>query len=243
MKTSNTILFTAMAILIVLMTAVAIVFKVKSTGFTSVENGNKISREINLESFNRISVEGGFQVEYTVGNDNKLVIEADSSVMERIETSVSGNTLRIHLSRSSGKRIVCKLNAPVFEGLSVSAGGRFSSEDTLVVSNFEVNASAGSVINLIGKFGNVETDASSGSRINLAGTGEKIIASASSGSTNYFADMEANYAKLEASSGASIRINAKELEASASSGASIRYKEGGIIKNVESSSGGSIKSY
>ena len=58
-------------------------------------SGNIISEHRSASNFDGISVGGGFDVEVKTGPAISVVVEADDNIMKHIETSVSGNTLKI----------------------------------------------------------------------------------------------------------------------------------------------------
>ena len=54
-------------------------------------------------------------------------------------------------------------------------------------------------------------------------------------------DLETDYCNAKASSGGAVRVTVnKELSAKASSGGGIHYKGNGVIKEVDTGSGGSV---
>jgi hypothetical protein len=82
---------------------------------------------------------------------------------------------------------------------------------------------SGAIVELAGKVGTLNVDASSGA-----------------GFRGY--NLKATKCIAESSSGAGIQITVdKEISADASSGGYIRYKGEGLIRNIDVSSGGSVK--
>ena len=131
MKTSNKILLTALAVVIVFIIAVAINFKVKLKDYIIEGDGNIITQEQTFEPFDKLIIEGGLSIEYILGESNILIIEADSNLMQNIETSLIDKTLKIKNNTSSRKQVNCKLTAPMVEEIIVSSGAKLISKDTI----------------------------------------------------------------------------------------------------------------
>ena len=58
-------------------------------------SGNLVTETRPAGNFNGISVGGGFEVEVKIGPVTSVVVEADDNIIKYIETSTSGNTLKI----------------------------------------------------------------------------------------------------------------------------------------------------
>lgn len=242
MKTSNQILFTALAVLIVLMTAVAIVFKTKTKDFIVNGDGNVITQERTFGSFDELVVEGGIRIEYLLGESNSLIIEADSNIIQDIETILMDRTLKITKNSSIHKQVRCKLTAPILQKISVSAGANLTSKDTIQSKDLNFIVNAGSSLSLIGNFERIVSSINAGSKVTLVGTCKEMKASLNAGSKLQSFEMETDHLIVDVNAGSNAFVNSKELEASSTGGSTIRYKEGAILKNIETSGGGSIQS-
>ncbi|MDD4746837.1 MAG: DUF2807 domain-containing protein [Salinivirgaceae bacterium] len=242
MKTSNRILLTSLAVIIVLMTAVAIIFKTKTKDLFIEGDGNIITQERTFEPFDKLTIEGGLEVEYIIGESNSLAIEADSNLMQNIETSLIEGTLRIKNNTSIRKQISCKLTAPMVKEITISAGAELTSKDTIQTGMLNFTVNAGSSFALTGNFDTLVSAINAGSKATLIGTCKAMEVSVNAGSKLYAFGLITDHLIVEANAGSNALVNSKELEASASAGSSIRYKEGAILKNIETSAGGSIKS-
>ena len=89
----------------------------------------------------------------------------------------------------------------------------------------------------------INSDNSSGAITEVSGSVEKLSVEASSGSIFKGYGLNSTFCSADVSSGGVIDINVtKELNAEASSGGAINYKGGGLIRNLRTGSGGSVKS-
>ncbi|MDD2196623.1 MAG: DUF2807 domain-containing protein [Bacteroidales bacterium] len=242
MKTSNKILLTALALLIVFIAAVAITFKVKLKDFIIEGDGNIITQEQTFEPFDKLIIEGGLSIEYILGESNLLIIEADSNLMQNIETSLIDKTLKIKNNTSRRKQVNCKLTAPMVEEITISSGAKLTSKDTIHSQSLDFTLNAGGSLSLIGNFDTIVSSINAGSKATLVGTCKEMKVSINAGSELKSQRMEVDYLVISANAGSNANVNSKELEVSATSGSVIRYNEGASLKKVETSSGGSIRS-
>lgn len=242
MKTSNKILLIAFAVVIVFITAVVITFKVKLKDFIIEGDGNIITQEQTFEPFDKLIIEGGLSIEYILGESNLLIIEADSNLMQNIETSLIDKTLKIKNNTSSRKQVNCKLTAPMVKEITISSGAKLTSKDTIQSQTLGFTLNAGGSLTLIGNFDTIVSAINAGSKATLVGTCKEMKVSINAGSELKSYRMETDYLVISANAGSNANVNGKELEVSATSGSVIRYNEGATLKKVETSSGGSIRS-
>jgi len=242
MKTSTRILFSALVILILIMTSVAILLKAKTKGAIVKGDGNVITQERTFGPFDELIVEGGISIEYILGESNSLIIETDSNIMKDIETILLDRTLKIKNNTSFRKQVHCKLTAPMVKEVSVLAGAKFTSKDTIQSETLNFTVNAGSSFSVIGNFDTIISSINAGGKATLVGTCKEMKASVNAGSKLQSIEMETDHLVINANAGSNAVVNSKEVEASATAGSTIRYKEGAVLKNIETTGGGSIKS-
>ena len=242
MKTSNKILLTALALLIVFMAAVAVTFKVKLKDFTIEGDGNTIVHEQTFEPFDKLIIDGAISIEYILGESNTLTIEADSNLIQNIEISLTDKTLKIKRSRSNRKQITGTLTAPMVNDITISSGAGLTSKDTIQAQTLDFIVNAGGSLSLIGDFDTITSSINAGAKATLAGTCKVMKVSLNAGSELKSHRMDTDYLTISANAGSNANVNGKELEISSTSGSIIRYNEGASLKKVETSSGGSVRS-
>jgi len=90
--------------------------------------------------------------------------------------------------------------------------------------------------------GLLKIEASGASNLKISGKTEKLDIDASGACSVKAFDLKADYGKLDASGASNIRVTIqKELNADASGGSNIYYKGEGMIRNISSSGGASVK--
>src|SRR4030095_15660595 len=108
----------------------------------------------------------------------------------------------------------------------------------------KLNIETSSGASLDGKVevGEMLVDQSSGSVIKISGTvSGKLLADGSSGSVFHGYDLAVENCEADLSSGAGVQVTVnKELSVEASSGGYVKYRGNGWIRNIRTSSGGSV---
>jgi len=125
----------------------------------------------------------------------------------------------------------------------VLSGADIVTKNKIKADKLNISASSGADIEAELEVNELICKSSSGSNIDLRGKSNKASVQASSGSEINASELIVNHVIAESSSGADITITANEsLTADASSGADIRYKGSPKEKDIDKSSGGSVRS-
>ncbi len=185
----------------------------------------KKERTIN-QDFDAIKASKGLDVILVNDQSKKIVVEANKNLHEIIEVYVKENTLYV----TSDQNIYSADEKNVFvsydklKKLNVNSGASITSSQTLIQKDIELNATSGADIKLELKAENVTTSVNSGAMMDLTGKVNMHKASASSGANIRAKDLLSLVSEAKASSGASIRIHAKnEFTGKATSGANVVY--------------------
>ena len=207
-------------------------------------SGNIISNTRNVAAFNAISASGSVNV--TVQNGpQSVVVETDDNIMRNVETTVSGNTLKIRLKNNNNLRnstVNVYITAPVLKDIDASASAEIESKGSITSdSEIELKASSGSKIQMDLDAPSVKADASSGGSVIVSGRTRNLTAKSSSGSNVNALLLKAENATANASSGGSVKVSASiSVKAEASSGATVKYTGGATEVKKNESSGGSV---
>lgn len=62
-------------------------------------NGHIISKNINTASYDKVLVNGFFDIELQSGEEGKIVIEGEENIIEFITLSVENNTIKIAIEK------------------------------------------------------------------------------------------------------------------------------------------------
>jgi hypothetical protein len=213
--------------------------------FNRIEgNRNVVSEERKLNAdFSRVKVSSGIDLYIKQGNKTKLTVEADENLHDYIKTEVRGDQLRIYVDgniwRAKSRKVYVTVKE--IEELKATSGSDVISQSVIQANRLSVSTSSGADMRIEVEADDIISSSSSGSDLSISGTSETHSTSASSGSSIRAYDLESKEVTAKVSSGANIRVYAKEsIDAKASSGGDIRYK--GSPKNIykKTSSGGGV---
>lgn len=204
------------------------------------------SEERNVDSFNEVKVSQGINCYLKEGASEKVKVVVDGIDLEDVITEVSSGRLKIHLDKGNFRNIDVKVYVTYkkLEGISASSAADVYSESVIKSEILNLSASSAGSIDIEVEVNELTISASSAADLELKGRANKLNAEASSAAEIDAFDLQAKIVRADASSGASIKLNALEdIRADASSGASIRYKGNPSNSNTDSSSGGSVRKY
>lgn len=207
-------------------------------------DGKVVSQPRDLSEFNGIKVGSGIDVFLTQGEPQSVVVEADENLQEWIRTEVNGNVLRIFTdktirsARSKKVHITCK----TLDQLEISSAGDITSLNRFKTESIRIELSSAGDLEFELDADEINLSMSSAGNANLKGTANKLRADLSSaGDLNAF-DLETKIADVSVSSAGNARVYVTE-EASfrSSSAGSIHYRGEPNIKNISTSSAGSVR--
>ncbi|TYA53900.1 DUF2807 domain-containing protein [Formosa maritima] len=210
-------------------------------------NGQVVIKDRALNgSFSSIKVSRGIDLYLTQSDTESLSVEADENLQEIITTNIENDVLIItaseNIGRSTSKKVMLSFNH--ISAIKATSGSDVVSNNTIRVSDLELNSTSGSDIELTLDAESVNCHSTSGSDIELKGKTNNFIAEATSGSSIKAEDLMTFNAQVKATSGANIRVNtSKKLTAKASSGGDIRYSGNPEIIKTSDGVSGSIKGH
>ncbi len=221
------------------------IFAINASAFAFVSDKTEIRK---VENFNAVKVATGINLYLKMGDSEEVKVVANDDAIEKIITEVKNGTLSIYIKKSGwgnwGFNKTRKVYVTVKElvALDASSGSDVRSENTLKGEELKVSASSGSDVELDIIYRNLSISASSGSDAKISGKTKYLTVDSSSGSDINAGNLESKICKATASSGSDILVNvSEELNASASSGADIRYRGNPVGKDINKSSGGSVR--
>ncbi len=184
----------------------------------------------NISSFHALETSAGIEVLISKGDKAELAVAVgDKGYLNDVVTEVENGVLKI--SRKSdwkfwnqwkNWRVKVYVSFTELNEIKASSGAVVKGND-LSLEKLKVRMSSGGTMNLTGTVQNIDIDVSSGAQFR-----------------GY--SLRATNCKAEASSGGGIQITInKEINAEASSGGFINYKGEALIRDINVSSGGSVK--
>jgi hypothetical protein len=243
MKTSNKILLIALTVLIGILLAGMITARKLIFSSSIQGDGNITQTTLDIPNFEKVSVRGNIRVYYTQTENTSLVLRTDANLMEYVTTEVRNNELIIKTTGNirPSSHIEVELSNPYLTNIEAHASARFDTQSSIEADYMSLVANAGATMDIQGVFNRLSVNQNAGAKINLAGEAQTLDVSSNAGGTVNAFDMVAQRAKAEANAGASINVNAHELDASANAGGSINYTGEPSMTNIRTSAGGNIR--
>jgi hypothetical protein len=204
-----------------LITAVLVVVLITSgllvgcTGVRVTGSGNVISKTFEFSDFTGIKVENGLQVELTKSGTFSVEVTADDNVMEYIEISKSGDTLRIRPKGNVAFReatLTVKVTMPELYKIELSGGSHASASGFDSLHDLSVRLSGGSHVSDILTpsditAGDVDFNLSGGSHVTLSGSADDLNVKCSGGSHIDLEGFSVNNADINLSGGSHATVN------------------------------------
>ncbi|MGI4022475.1 MAG: head GIN domain-containing protein [Janthinobacterium lividum] len=227
------------------LTVFALVFSLLISCKTACEKGSgkAASEDRKVAAFTKINVTGSYKLILKQGTA-AVKITADDNLLEKIETDVSGNELKISTKGSicnAGPMIIYITN-PDFQAVKSSGALDLSSDGNLSIKDFDMEFAGVSKVNLEMNAANVKTLASGTSEINLKGQAtENQVTMSGTGKLNAIDFTVANY-RIETRGFSQCKVNVlNELSVNISGAGSVEYKGNPAKINNENSGATSIK--
>lgn len=213
-----------------------------------ISDANATTRSLS-GSFTAISVSSGIDLYLSQGNEESLAVSAsDPKYLERFKTEIVNGTLKIYYDnkgvtwKGDTRKLKAYVSFKTLQKLNVSAGSDAKVNGNINAADFDLDVSSGAVFKGAITAKTLTVDVSSGARINISGKLDKLKVDVSSGADFKGYDLVTEYCDASASSGAGVHVTInKELNAKVSSGGDIHYKGTALIRDIKTSSGGSVK--
>jgi len=207
--------------------------------------GDVVQKEKTIdENFNTIKSSRGLDVVLTNKKDRKVIIDANENLHQHIEVYVKGETLYItsdkNIYQADEKTVYVSYNK--LGKISATSGASVTSQGAVVQKDLSISATSGADIDLKVKAETLTTSVTSGAMMDLSGKVNNHKASATSGANIRADDLLSLNSSAKATSGAMIKIHAKnEFTGKATSGADVVYygDPGKVSEN--DNSGGSVR--
>ncbi len=237
-----------------ILTAFVLLFTVTSVNaqwwsFSEKISGNKevVKQTRTVGNYDRISVTGIMEVQLIAGREGKIDLEAESNLMEYIETEVSGGHLKISVKKGvnlqPSKNYPIKLVVPFenLEALTLTGSGHIRNSDIIKARDFKVNVTGSGNMNL-----NLLTETLSGS---ITGSGDVKLRGNSmefkcsvTGSGDFLAyDLKADKVDANITGSGDIQVTVvNELNVKISGSGDVSYKGNPEKQNFKTSGSGKV---
>lgn len=213
--------------------------------FNSIKgNGNIVTLEKPVASFNQISFACAAEMRFHISDTSRVVVTVDENLDEFIEVSTEKNVLDIRMKQDNNysfTQCVLEIYAPLLTRVSISGAGSFVSEDTIRSSIFASEISGAGKIEGVFECDHFIADITGTGKISITGTSnEANIAIAGAG--HFMGDeFNLNFATVNINGSGIANINVeKNLNVNISGSGSVNY-QGDPIANINKSSWGRVK--
>ena len=111
--------------------------------FPVMGNGQLITTEMTVSSFERIALGGSAEVRFHASQGQRVVVTVDSNLSDYVDIFTRNKELIIRTKNGnySFTRFLVDVYCPVLTGVSVSGSGSLTAIDKIVTSSFEANIS------------------------------------------------------------------------------------------------------
>jgi hypothetical protein len=175
-----------------------------------IGSGNLETEEYAFSNFTRVEISTAFQFEIQQSSSYNISVTADDNVMEYVQVSQVGQTLKIGLRTVTWfgpKTLRTSVTMPELRGLTVSGASRGDIYDFSSTEDLDITVSGASRVNGDITAGNAEFDISGASTIQLDGSANDMVASVSGASRLNLDDFTVNNADVNFSGASSGTIN------------------------------------
>jgi len=210
---------------------------------TITGNGNVVKQKRDVAEFTGIRVSSGIDVFLTQGDLINLEVEADENLQEWIRTEVDGSVLKIYtdknirLAKTKKVYVTCK----AIDRIDISSAGDVEGLTPFKSDKLDISLSSAGDLRFEAEAAEIDITISSAGNADLKGKTDVLKADLSSAGDLNAYELESKKADVSVSSAGNASVFVTE-EASfrSSSAGSINYKGNPGIKEIHTSSAGSV---
>ncbi|MDE3252277.1 MAG: DUF2807 domain-containing protein [Bacteroidota bacterium] len=203
-----------------------------------------------VSAFTGIEVSGAIDLYISQGEQAGVAISANSDeIKQRIRTEVSSGILHIYLDgkglnwkRWGNHKMKAYVTYHTLNRLEASGACNIRTTDPIRQEVLRIELSGASDFNGEVAIGKLTLSASGASDLKISGSADELLVDANGACNVKGYDLASRMCKINASGASNVRITVnQELNAVASGGSTIFYKGTGLIRDISSSGGASIK--
>lgn len=192
-----------------------------------IGSGNLETEEYAFTNFTRVEISSAFEFEIKQSGSYSINVTADDNVMDYVQVSQDGQTLKIRLGTVPSLRLItlrASVTMPQLSGLTVSGASRGTVSDFSSTEDLDITVSGASRVTGDITAGNVEFDISGASTIQLEGSANDMVASVSGASRFNLDAFTVNNADVNFSGASSGTVNLNgRLDANLSGASKLWY--------------------
>ena len=236
-------------IIIVLVAAVAVlctllILSLRGWPGGLIGSGNLETEEYAFTNFTEVEISSAFEFEIQQSNSYNISVTADDNVMDYVQVSQDGQTLKIGLRTGTWfgpKTLRASVTMPQLRGLTVSGASHGDVYDFSSTEDLDITVSGASRVNGDITAGNVEFRISGASTIQLEGSANDMVARVSGASRFNLDDFTVNNADVDFSGASSGTVNLSgRLDADLSGASKLWYIGEPIMGTINTSGASTI---
>lgn len=212
----------------VVVVAICTVLIIKVWPGVLIGSRNLETQEYVFASFTRVEISSAFEFEIKQSSSYSINVTADDNVIDHVQVSQDGQTLKIRLGTVPSLRLVtlkASVTMPQLGGLTVSGASRGTVSEFSSTEGLNITVSGASrVTGDIFTGGDIEFDVSGASTIQLQGFADNMVAVVSGASRLNLDDFTVNNADVNISGASTGTINLEgRLDANVSGASTLLY--------------------
>jgi len=210
-----------LATVIVLLAGCSIPFTTQVTG-----SGPAVTKDFDLAGFTAVAAGSAFQVEITRADTHSIAVTVNENLVERLDVSVSGDTLRISLKPGIARNatLKAKVTMPELTGLDLSGASRTTLAGFNSDKSFNAEVSGASTLSGDLNCGDARFDVSGASKVKPQGRAQDLHIRASGASIADFYGFNSEDTAVNASGASHVSVAASgSLVVEASGASTVRY--------------------
>jgi hypothetical protein len=207
-----------------------------------IGSGNLETEQYAFGNFTRVEISSAFEFEIKQSSSYSINVTADDNVIDCVQVSQDGPTLKIRLETVSGLRLVtlrASVTIPQLHGLTVSGASHGTVSGFSSTEDLDITVSGASRITGDITADDIAFDVSGASTIQLEGSADKMVAAVSGASRFNLADFAVNDVDVNISGASTGTVNLDGTLDANVSGASTLFYIGEPVMGTISVSGAS----
>ncbi|MFC1972584.1 head GIN domain-containing protein [Chloroflexota bacterium] len=208
-------------------------------GGVLIGSGKIKTKEYTFRDFTSVEISSAFEFEITQSASYGISITADDNVLEKVEVTKEGNTLKIGLKTipSLGPvTLKAEVTMPELHGLAVSGASRGTVSDFSSAENLDINVSGASKVTGDITAGDTDFEVSGASTVQLEGSANNMVANVSGASRFNFGGFMVNNANVTFSGASNGTVNPSgKLDANLSGASKLSYIGNPTMGNINTS--------
>jgi hypothetical protein len=203
-------------------------------------NGKVITQHRDIKGFKSISIKGAYDVYLKKGNEETVIIEADSNLMSVIKTEVSDSMLDIHNTKTiiRSKELRLTITCPNLNSIDFSGATELSCDSGLVFKDLIINISGAGRIDMNMKLDDLTAIVSGGADLNFCGSANSLDVSITGAGNLNAHDFVTKKCKIDISGFGRAKVNVlQKLDVNISGAGKVDYIGNPYVKQSVTGAG------